>query len=95
MVSKGIDHLAWRVGEEVRPMFTLPRDALFQATEIAGPGFGVLGEALLGDTYREVQQMAQAFLHDGDECARGWQDALRTCAHNWRLAEDANMVKYQ
>lgn len=91
VTSDGIDHLADRVDRVVRPLFTSLRDAITE-TNISAPGFGLVGDLVLAEAYKNCQAQAWDFLDGIDKTVLGWTSDLRVCSHNWRLAEDANMT---
>ncbi|MFI6596336.1 hypothetical protein ACIBHX_08810 [Nonomuraea sp. NPDC050536] len=94
VTSNGIAHLSVRVGEELRPIFTGLSTAV-PATDVTGPGFGLMGQLKLAAAYTDAQLMAKHFLDGAADVVRSWEDLLRTASQNWAAAEQANMVDYQ
>jgi hypothetical protein len=94
VTSRGIEHVASRVGEELLPIFTNLRAAV-DDTSVPAPAFSASGNLVFADVYRDTQRMAADVLDDAVDVIRGWQDTLMVTARNWRVAEDMSIVRYQ
>ena len=94
VTSQGIGSLIKRLDTDLTPLFTGLRDGL-SATDIPAPGFGQVGDLILGGEYHSMQVVARDILQGVVDVIDDWQATLGVAAKNWRTAEDANIVRYQ
>ncbi|MDH2425082.1 hypothetical protein [Sphaerisporangium sp. TRM90804] len=68
--------------------------ALVDTTTVGFPGWGVLGELVIGLRYRDVQDDVREKFSEAVTVLEGWTVSLETARANWRAAEDASAVVY-
>lgn len=98
ITSSAIAHLRKRcqeelLGEELNYLRSLtepPSDVY-----VGHPGFGTLGDVLIGDTYAGMCRRANELLGEAEKAVEGWIAALTLAERNWRAAEDASIVRYE
>ncbi|MFI7130777.1 hypothetical protein ACIBQ1_34155 [Nonomuraea sp. NPDC050153] len=93
VTSTAIAALRGRVDGEIKVALTFVKD-LVDATSVASPGFGILGDAVIGGTYEDIRQWAEMQLGRAETVCDGWSAALAQAEANWRAAEDASKVRY-
>lgn len=69
--------------------------SLIPLTAVDGLGFGILGNLIIGGTYKGVQEHATDLMSDAEDALDGWGKALTIGERNWRAAEDHSIVRYR
>ncbi|MFC4120076.1 hypothetical protein [Nonomuraea zeae] len=93
VTSTSIGALRGRVDSELKVALTFVKD-LCDTTSVASPGFGVLGELVMGGTYEDLREWAEKQIGNAEAVCDGWSAALAQAELNWRAAESASKVRY-
>ncbi|MFF5209181.1 hypothetical protein [Streptosporangium sp. NPDC000396] len=65
----------------IKPQTDLPADA-----------FGTIGDMILGDAYRGIQEATEKLIGDAVEVTEAWARTLEYARRNWRTAEDLSTM---
>ncbi|MCW2886836.1 MAG: hypothetical protein QOE54_4211 [Streptosporangiaceae bacterium] len=87
VTSKGIERVRKKVTDEIKPVLEKAKTDLHD-TDVALPGFGLLGELFFGWKYHELQAYSQTVIAQAVDTLGKWDTALKTIENNWRSAED-------
>ncbi|MEV1005637.1 hypothetical protein [Nonomuraea sp. NPDC050202] len=93
VTSSSIANLRGRVEQELKANLGFVK-SLCDNTSVASPGFGLLGDLVLGGTYESVREWAEKQLGAAEAVCDGWSAALTQAERNWRTAENASKVRY-
>lgn len=94
VTSTAIGHLRDRVDDELKAALSFAR-SLVGTVGVESPGFGVLGEMVLGGTYDGMCHWADSTLGKAEETVDSWVGALSQAERNWRAAERHSAVRYR
>jgi hypothetical protein len=94
VTSTSIGHLRDRVDDELKAYMSFVRSLVGTCT-VGSPGFGVLGDMMLGGTYEGMCDWADATLGEAEKTVDSWVGALGVAQRNWRAAEQHSVVKYR
>ncbi|HUR07373.1 MAG TPA: hypothetical protein VM347_32850 [Nonomuraea sp.] len=94
VTSTAIGHVRDRVDDELKAAISFVR-SLVGTVGVEAPGFGVLGDMVLGGTYDGMCRWADSTLGQAEETVDGWVGALGTAERNWRAAEKHSAVRYR
>ncbi|MEV6982922.1 hypothetical protein AB0M95_16895 [Sphaerisporangium sp. NPDC051017] len=93
VTSAAIESIIKEINEDVIPAVKQWR-ALVDTTVVGFPGWGALGEALIGMRYRDVQNDVREKFGEAITVLETWNRQLDTARGNWRAAEDASTTVY-
>ncbi len=68
---------------------------LVRTVDVAAPGFGVIGDLIVGSAYEAIQDHAHRLLGDAEEAVDGWTAALGVAQRNWQAAEAHSIIREQ
>lgn len=94
VTSTAIGHLRDRVDDELKVAMSFVR-SLVGTVGVDAPGFGVLGEMVLGGTYDGMCRWADSTLGEAEKTIDSWSGALTQAERNWHAAEKASVVRYR
>ncbi|MEV0350446.1 hypothetical protein AB0H88_32085 [Nonomuraea sp. NPDC050680] len=94
VTSTAIGHLRDRVDDELKVALSFVR-SLVGTVGVEAPGFGVLGEMVLGGTYDGMCRWADSTLGEAEKTIDSWSGALTQGERNWHTAEKASAVRYR
>ncbi|GAA3615847.1 hypothetical protein GCM10022419_121400 [Nonomuraea rosea] len=94
VTSTAIEALRGRIDGELKAYLHEIKGLCETTTNVAAPGFGVLGQLAIGINYERVRKWAQEQLGEAESACAGWSDALTHAQANWRAAEEASKVRY-
>lgn len=93
VTSVAIQRVINEISEDVIPAVK-HWDALVDTTHVAFPGWGALGEVMVGLRYRNLQDDVQEKFSQAISVLEDWNVKLDTARTNWRTAEDRSVVVY-
>lgn len=93
VTSTSIAHLRGRVEGELKVNLSFVK-SLCGDTGVAAPGFGLLGDRVIGGSYEGVRAWAEKQLGEAVAVCDSWSAALAQAERNWRTAENASKVRY-
>jgi hypothetical protein len=87
VTSEGIEKIRVTLQEEGKPFFQNVKK-MVDDTDVAWPGFGLLGMIAISPTYKGVQDEMRRFMQDATDVMEEWRNALEDIKRVWRAAED-------
>ncbi|MFF5212395.1 hypothetical protein [Streptosporangium sp. NPDC000396] len=94
ITSDAIDFTRSRLENELKEAVAFVRRML-DTVHIDSPGFGLLGEIILGGTYRATCRQADTVLGEAEDVVDGWCNTLTIAKRNWRAAEDHSIIRHR
>ncbi|MCP2345961.1 hypothetical protein [Nonomuraea roseoviolacea] len=94
VTSHTIGHVRDRCDDELKEWLVHLRQIVATLT-IGPPGFGIVGDHVIGGTYDAICREADGLLGGAQEAVESWVRTLDQCQRNWRAAEDHSIVKYR
>ncbi|MCW2939510.1 MAG: hypothetical protein JWN00_2495 [Actinomycetia bacterium] len=95
VTSNGIEKVRKKVTNEIKPVLEKAHTDI-DTTGVSFPGFGLLGEAVFGWKYSELQGYAKQILAEGTDTLTQWDTALADIESKWKAAENnSTLVVYQ
>ncbi|MEV0148064.1 MULTISPECIES: hypothetical protein [unclassified Nonomuraea] len=94
VTSRTISHVRDRCDDELKEWLIHLRQ-IIGTLVIDSPGFGLVGDQVIGKTYDAIRHEADGLLGDAQQAVESWVNALTTCQRNWRSAEDHSIVRYR
>ncbi|MET8138838.1 hypothetical protein ABZU32_00870 [Sphaerisporangium sp. NPDC005288] len=93
VTSEAIQSIINEINEDVIPAIKEWR-AMVDSTEIGFPGWGALGEVVIGLRYDHLQDDVRAKLSEAVSVLETWTHQLDTARSNWRTAEERSTAVY-
>ncbi|GII60385.1 hypothetical protein Skr01_04700 [Sphaerisporangium krabiense] len=93
VTSAAIESIIKEIDQDVVPAVREWR-GLVDTTTVGFPGWGALGELIIGLRYRQVQDDVRGKLAEAVTVLETWTRQLDTARANWRAAEDASTAVY-
>ncbi|GAA3812114.1 hypothetical protein GCM10022226_35960 [Sphaerisporangium flaviroseum] len=93
VTSAAIASIIKEIDEDVIPAVQEWR-ALVDTTVVGFPGWGALGEVVIGLRYRHVQDDVREKFTDALTVLSTWTEQLDTARRNWRTAEEQSTAVY-
>lgn len=84
-----------RVERELKDETLVFLRSLIGEVHVDSPGFGVVGELILGSAYKDMCRQVDTIFGDAIKAVEGCCQALTIGERNWETAEDHNIVKYR
>jgi hypothetical protein len=95
ITSAAIHHTRDRVEQELKDETLVFIRSLIGEVHIGAPGFGVVGELILGSAYEDMCRQVDTIFGDAIKAVEDCCQALTIGERNWQAAEDHNIVKYR
>ncbi|MFC6087176.1 hypothetical protein [Sphaerisporangium aureirubrum] len=93
VTSAAIEGIVKEIDEDVLPAIRRMR-ALIDTTGVPFPGWGAVGELLVGVPYGRVQDDVREKFAEAEAVLEAWAGRLETARRNWRTAEEQSTVVY-
>jgi hypothetical protein len=93
VTSAAIESIIKEIDQDVIPAVREWRD-LVDSTAVGFPGWGVVGEVMIGVRYRDVQDDVREKFTEALTVLSTWTRQLDTARRNWRTAEDQSTAVY-
>ena len=93
VTSAAIESIIKEIDEHVTPAIKEWR-ALVDTTEVGFPGWGAIGEIVIGFRYRQVQGDVRQKFDEALGVLATWTHQLDTAKRNWHTAEDQSTAVY-
>jgi len=87
VTSEGIEKIRVTLKDEAIPFFQRIRTMVGE-TDVAFPGFGLIGLIAISPAYRNVQEEMERYMQDAVDAMEAWRTALEGIKRVWRAAED-------
>lgn len=94
VTSNAIKNLRSRVENELQKAAFESARAIMATVVVDSPGFGHLGDLIIGGTFRSVCHDLDETIGEGETAARNMCTTLEVGRFNWQLAENRSVVKY-
>jgi hypothetical protein len=93
VTSAAIESIIKEINEDVIPAVKEWRD-LVDTTVVGFPGWGAIGELLIGLRYRNMQDDVREKFDEAVSVLSVWNHQLDTARRNWRTAEEQSTAVY-
>jgi hypothetical protein len=95
ITSASIHHTRDRIERELKDETLVFIRSLIDEVHIDAPGFGAVGELILGSAYEDMCWQVYTIFSDAINVVEEGCQALTIGERNWQTAEDRNIVKYR
>ncbi|GGL14913.1 hypothetical protein Sme01_16210 [Sphaerisporangium melleum] len=93
VTSEAIGSIIHEINEDVLPAIKEWR-SMIDSTDVGFPGWGALGEVVVGLRYTQIQDDVREKLTEAIAVLETWTHQLETARRNWRTAEDRSTAVY-
>ncbi|MFC4584694.1 hypothetical protein [Sphaerisporangium corydalis] len=93
VTSAAIESIIKEIDEDVLPAVKEWR-SLVDSTVVGFPGWGAIGEVLIGVRYRNVQDDVREKFSEAISVLETWTRDLDVARRNWRTAEEQSTAVY-